>query len=185
MTPQSATFSDQGQARRDDASAASIVADLIQTALRTAEARSFRRLGEGPTDGEPDWDKDRRRPPPQGARLPTWRIGKVERFITENLDRPLPLETLAPLVRLSCSHFARACKNTFGLTPRQLVLQYRIERAQALMRDTLTPLSQVALACGFADQAHFSRLFRQTVGTTPRQWRCDNSASSAHRRDPS
>jgi transcriptional regulator GlxA family with amidase domain len=183
MTPQSAIFTDQNPARRDDASAASVVADLIQTALRTAEARSFRRLDEGPADGEPDWDKDRRRPPPQGVRLPTWRIRKVERFIVENLDRPLPLETLAPLVRLSCSHFARACKNTFGLTPRQLVLHHRIERARALMRDTLTPLSQVALACGFADQAHFSRLFRQTNGTTPRQWRRENFASSPHRKD--
>ncbi|MGR4863347.1 helix-turn-helix domain-containing protein [Caulobacter sp. LARHSG274] len=183
MTPQSATFTDQGPTRRDDASTASVVADLIQAALGAAEARSFRRLDEGPADGEPDWDRDRRRPPSKGARLPTWRIRKIERFIAENLDRPLPLETLAPLVRLSCSHFARACKNTFGLTPRQLVLHHRIEQAQALMRDALTPLSQVALACGFADQAHFSRLFRQTVGTTPRQWRRDNLASSLNRRD--
>jgi AraC family transcriptional regulator len=183
MTPESATFTHRAPARGGDASTASVVADLIQAALRAAETRSFASPDTGWTDGEPDPDKDRRRALPRGTLLAPWRVKKIDRFIAENLDRKLSLEVLAPLVRLSCSHFARACRNTFGLPLRQLVLRRRIERAQALMRDTLTPLSQVALACGFADQAHFSRLFRQTVGTTPRQWRRDNSASSLTRRN--
>lgn len=183
MSPEPATFTHRAPARGGDTSTASVVADLIQAALRAAETRSFASQDNGWTNGEPDPDKDRRRALPRGTVLATWRAKKVDRFIAENLDRKLSLEVLAPLVRLSCSHFARACRNTFGLPLRQLVLRRRIERAQALMRDTPTPLSQVALACGFADQAHFSRLFRQTVGTTPRQWRRDNSASSLNRRD--
>jgi AraC-like DNA-binding protein len=185
MTPESATFTHRTPLRGGDASTASVVADLIQTALRAAETRSFASQDIGWTNGEPDPDKDRRRALPRGAVLAPWRMKKIDRFVAENLDRKLSLEVLAPLVRLSCSHFARACRNTFGLSLRQLVLRRRIDRAQALMRDTLTPLSQVALACGFADQAHFSRLFRQTVGTTPRQWRRDNLASSPTPRDAS
>ena len=183
MTPQSATFTHRAPARGGETSTDSVVADLIQTALRAAETRSFASQDSGRTGGEPDPDKDRRRALPRGTMLAPWRAKKIDRFIAENLDRKLSLEILAPLVRLSCSHLARACRNTFGLPLRQLVLRRRIERAQALMRDTLTPLSQVALACGFADQAHFSRLFRQSIGTTPRQWRRDNSASSLNRRD--
>ena len=183
MTPESASFTNWAPARGGDVSTAFVVADLIQTALRAAETRSFARQDNGWTGGEPDPEKDRRRALPRGALLAPWRAKKIDRFIAENLDRKLSLEILAPLVRLSCSHFARACRNTFGLPLRQLVLRRRIERAQALMRDTLTPLSQVALACGFADQAHFSRLFRQTVGTTPRQWRRDNFTSCLNRRD--
>jgi AraC-like DNA-binding protein len=185
MTPESATFTRRTPLRGGDASTVSVVADLIQASLRAAETWSFASQDNGWTNGEPDPDKDRRRALPRGAVLAPWRMKKIDRFIAENLDRKLSLEVLAPLVRLSCSHFARACRNTFGLSLRHMVLRRRIERAQALMRDTLTPLSQIALACGFADQAHFSRLFRQAVGTTPRQWRRDNLASSLTPRDAS
>lgn len=179
MTSHPATFTHPAPARRH----ASVVANLMQAALQAAETRSFEGSDDGRANSEPDPGADRRRVLPQGTQLAPWRVKKLERFIEENLDRALNLEVLAPMVRLSCSHFARACRNTFGLPPRQLVLHHRIERAQALMRDTFTPLSQVALACGFADQAHFSRLFRQTVGSTPRQWRRDNFTSSLNRRD--
>jgi AraC-like DNA-binding protein len=185
MTPVSAAFTDQVPTGRDEASAAFVVADLIQTALRAAEARSFAsqddgRQEDGGTDGEPTPGQDRRCALPRGTQLAPWRAKKLDRFIEENLDRKLNLEILAPLVRLSCSHFARACRNTFGLSPRELVIRRRVERAQTLIRGSRTPLSQVALECGFADQAHFSRLFRQVVGTTPRQWRRDNPAPSSH-----
>ena len=179
MTPESAIFIDH------DASTASVVADLIQTALRAAKTRNLASQDDDWTDGEPGPGKDRRRALPQGTRLAPWRAKKLDRFIEENLDRKLNLEILAPLVRLSCSHFARACRNTFGMSPRELVIRRRIDHAQALMRDSRAPLSQVALECGFADHAHFSRLFRRIVGTTPREWRRDNPASSSHRRDAS
>jgi transcriptional regulator GlxA family with amidase domain len=39
------------------------------------------------------------------------------------------------------------------------------------MRVTTTPLAEVALACGFSDQCHFTRVFSQATGTTPSQWR--------------
>jgi transcriptional regulator GlxA family with amidase domain len=179
MTPASAIVASRAP-RGDDASPPNVIADLIQAALRTAETRSFKLQDDGRADGEPDPGRDRRRPPPQSTLLAPWRAKKLDRFIEENLDRKLNTEILAPLVRLSCSHFARACRNTFGLPPRELVIRRRVERAQALMRETRTPLSQVALACGFADQAHFSRLFRRVVGTPPRQWRRDNLAPSSH-----
>jgi AraC-like DNA-binding protein len=46
-----------------------------------------------------------------------------------------------------------------------------VEHAQRLMLATDAPLSQIALDCGLADQAHFSRLFRRFVGESPRSWR--------------
>lgn len=140
--------------------------------------RTFVAVDACPADGEPDPGADRRRPLPLGAQLPLWRAKKIERFIAANLDRTLSLETLASQVHLSCNHFARACKNTMGMTPRQLVLRHRIDRAQALLLDTATPLGEIALICGFADQAHFSRKFRQEVEATPSDWRRRNRAAS-------
>lgn len=140
--------------------------------------RTFADLDAHPPEGEPDPGADRRRPLPLGAQLPLWRAKKIERFIAANLDRTLSLETLASQVQLSCNHFARACKNTLGVTPRQLVLRHRIDHAQVLLRDTATPLGEIALICGFADQAHFSRKFRQEVEATPSDWRRRNRAAS-------
>jgi AraC family transcriptional regulator len=43
--------------------------------------------------------------------------------------------------------------------------------AKSLMLSTSMPLSEIALNCGMADQAHFTRIFRQSTGDTPARWR--------------
>lgn len=114
-------------------------------------------------------------PPPmqETARggLAPWQIRKVTRHVETNLDRPIRNEDLARIVRLNPSHFGRAFRNSFGEPPHEYVIRRRVERAQGLMLSTNAPLSAIALDCGMADQAHLSRLFRRTVGETPRAWR--------------
>lgn len=90
------------------------------------------------------------------------------------LDRPVRLNTVAEQVALSVSYFSRAFKETFGTTPHMHMLRLRLDRAQQLMLTTEDPLSQIALACGLADQAHLSKLFRRVVGETPSAWRRRN-----------
>lgn len=58
-----------------------------------------------------------------------------------------------------------------GSTPMQYVLAYRIEQAVKMIEEDSRPLGNIALACGFADQAHFSRSFKKVTGQTPRQYR--------------
>jgi hypothetical protein len=53
------------------------------------------------------------------------------------------------------------------LTPHAYVLRLRLELAQNLTLTTDDPLSQIALSCGLADQAHLSKLFRRTFHDTP------------------
>jgi len=72
---------------------------------------------------------------------------------------------------LSPCHFSRVFRDSFGCSPLEYVTRRRMEHAQGLMLSTDAPLSQIALDCGLADQAHFSRLFRRFVGETPRSWR--------------
>ncbi|SPJ26600.1 Arabinose operon regulatory protein [Falsiruegeria mediterranea M17] len=72
---------------------------------------------------------------------------------------------------MSPSDFARVFKETLGQTPMQYVLAYRIEQAAQMMRDKHLHLGEITLACGFADQAHFSRSFKQVTGQTPRRFR--------------
>jgi AraC family transcriptional regulator len=96
---------------------------------------------------------------------------KVTSHIEGNLDSPIKSEELATIARLNPCHFSRAFRNSFGRSPLEYVIRRRMERAQGLMLSTNAPLSQIALDCGMADQAHFSRMFHRVVGESPRVWR--------------
>jgi AraC family transcriptional regulator len=110
---------------------------------------------------------------PANARggLAPWQKRKVDRYLRENLDRTVRLNAVAEQVALSVSYFSRAFKESFGTTPHTHILRLRLELAQKLMLTTEDPLSQIAFACGLADQAHLSKLFRRLVGETPNAWR--------------
>ena len=78
------------------------------------------------------------------------------------------LEVATGLSRFDITrHFRRA----FGTSPHRYLLMRRLERARQMMRDPRTPLAEIAVAAGFADQAHFTRLFRKAFGFTPGLWR--------------
>jgi AraC-like DNA-binding protein len=81
----------------------------------------------------------------------------------------MALPRLADLGGLSPHHFLRVFKAEAGLTPHAYQLQRAIEHGKTLLAAG-TPICEAALACGFADQSHFSRLFRQFTGATPRQY---------------
>jgi AraC-like DNA-binding protein len=103
--------------------------------------------------------------------LTPWQIRRISDYIDEHLADPISLGTLSSIGRLSCGHFCRAFKISMGLTPHAYVQRRRIELAKSMMLDTDESLSQIACACGLADQSHLTRLFRQHVGQTPLAWR--------------
>ena len=100
-----------------------------------------------------------------------WQKRRVEAYLREHLGQSILIKTLADMVSLSTSHFCRAFKQSFGETPHAYLMALRIERAKEMMRSTAEPLSQIALACGLADQAHLSKIFHRSVGQTPSVWR--------------
>jgi AraC family transcriptional regulator len=106
--------------------------------------------------------------------LAPWQMRKVDRYLRATLDRSMRVEDLARQVSLSASHFCRAFKTSFGTTPHMYILRLRLELARTLMLTTRDSLSQIALLCGLADQAHLSKLFRREVGETPGAWRRRN-----------
>ena len=106
--------------------------------------------------------------------LAPWQKRKVEAYLSSHLERGVRVEELAAEARLSVSHFCRAFKQTFGDTPHAHIIRLRLGLAKTRMLATEEPLSQIALACGFADQAHFNKLFRRLMGETPGMWRRRN-----------
>ena len=87
------------------------------------------------------------------------------------LDEAIRVEDLSELVRLSAYNFSRAFKLSIGEAPHTYLVRRRLDRARHLMLTSDTALSEVALACGFYDQAHLSKLFRRCTGQSPAAWR--------------
>jgi AraC-like DNA-binding protein len=108
------------------------------------------------------------------AALSPWKAKRVMSHIDNNLARPLPVSELANVTQLSNSYFSRAFKGTFGQPPHAFILDRRVERARQEMLEGQEPLSQIALSCGFADQAHLARIFRREMGLAPSAWRHAN-----------
>jgi AraC family transcriptional regulator len=103
--------------------------------------------------------------------LPAWQARRVISHVDAHLSRRITVQELARLLGLSASHFCRAFKCIFGVSPRHYVLRRRIEVAQELMLTTSEPLSSIAIRCGMCDQPHFTHSFHRIVGETPYMWR--------------
>jgi AraC family transcriptional regulator len=117
-----------------------------------------------------------RYPRPNRDFMERWRARCVEGYVAVHLHAKIRMADLAKVTRSSQSKFHRSFKASFGCTPGQYVRRMRIERAQNLMMMSSEPLCQIAAECGFADQAHFSRCFRQFVGNPPALWRARQHA---------
>jgi AraC-like DNA-binding protein len=110
-------------------------------------------------------------PRPSKDRFAGWQEQRVRAYIAANLTNKLRLSDVSGNCGMSCSHFSRLFKNTFGITLHQWIIEQRISEARRLLRDTPTPIADIAVATGFADQAQFSRVFSRTTRTTPMSWR--------------
>lgn len=88
-------------------------------------------------------------------------------LMDEHYAASLTVDLLAHEVGLSPAHFARAFKETLGQAPHSYLLKLRLEKARRLLDHSDAVLSNVAQRTGFADQAHFTRLFKREFGVTP------------------
>ena len=103
--------------------------------------------------------------------LAPWQRCRAEELLSENLDGRIRLMEIARECALSVSHFARSFKETFGISTHQWLIRRRVEHAQELLRQTTTPIVDIAMQSGFGDQPAFTRTFRQVVGVSPGRWR--------------
>lgn len=93
-------------------------------------------------------------------------VARAQAIIQDSYGEPLALEGLASSAGVSVFHLERSFSARVGVPLHRYLLLVRIERATKLLR-TGTPPAEVAVACGFVDQAHMTRAFRRLFGFTP------------------
>jgi len=103
--------------------------------------------------------------------LAPWQLRCATELMIARLDEDISLSEPAAACALSASYFARAFKQSMGMPPHRWLLLQRVLHAKSLLRDADRSLSDVAIACGFSDQSHFTRVFTGIVGASPGAWR--------------
>jgi len=104
-------------------------------------------------------------------RLLAWQARKVLDYIDRHITTRVLVADLCALVWRSEAHFSRSFRSTFGCSPHAFVVRRRVELAARYMLQTDESLSDIALGCGFVDQAHLCKQFRVVTGETPAAWR--------------
>ncbi|QTF93092.1 AraC family transcriptional regulator [Halomonas sp. BM-2019] len=102
---------------------------------------------------------------------PRLRLLRLLPEIEADLARPWRVRDWAARCHLAEAAFARQFRALTGQSPHAWLVARRLARARTLMGASLASLTEIALACGFGDAAHFSRVFRSRHGCSPRQWR--------------
>lgn len=102
--------------------------------------------------------------------LAPWQERRAAEFLVAHLDEPFSLVELANVCELSRSYFIKAFKESFGKTPHRWLMDYRVGRSRQMLRDGAS-LAEIALACGFSDQSHMTRVFVDYTGVSPGRYR--------------
>lgn len=104
-----------------------------------------------------------------GAR-PDW-VARVKEMLDANWNRCLSLDELALEARVHPVTISKRFRRYFGCTLGEYVRKLKVERSLPLVKESTRSLTEIALMCGFSDQSHFSRTFKQITGFSPYRFR--------------
>jgi AraC-like DNA-binding protein len=105
--------------------------------------------------------------PDKGRQL----LDAVRSRIVGTLPKALDVHALAAEYGMSRTHFSHFFRRRSGLTPAHFATEVRIHEAARMLLDTHAPLKQIAIACGFANANHFSKVFRRIQHVSPKAYR--------------
>lgn len=112
-----------------------------------------------------------------GSWVPPLWLAEAIRHVRKALATPLTVRSLAASVGVSPSRLSHVFRAAMGRSVSEYIRECRVRAAAAALRETADPIGDVALACGFYDQAHLTRAFKTLRSMTPLEYR------RAHRSD--
>jgi AraC family transcriptional regulator len=102
--------------------------------------------------------------------LSSYTLRQVLAYIRSHLSEDLSIIDLAQVAGMSPYYFLRLFKKSMHITSRQYIIQMRVDRAKELLRSRELSIADIALECGFTNQSHFTNVFRQSIGVTPKAY---------------
>jgi len=115
---------------------------------------------------------------------PASRLAGLLATLAAHPERDWTAADMAARMGLSVSRLHAVFREELDTTPQAWLAERRIERAQQWLTDTPLPLTEIALACGYADQSAFTRAFGRATGLTPAAYRRRAQASRQTRGEP-
>lgn len=98
-------------------------------------------------------------------------IREAENIIRFHYDRDINVRSLAQSFHLTLEYFSRLFKAETGKNPHQMIMDYRMEKARALLTTTNLTVAEIANCVGIRDAHYFSKLFKSVNGCTPTEYR--------------
>ncbi len=95
---------------------------------------------------------------------------RLRQFVLEKMDADLRPEDLAEAATVSLRQLQRLFREELGSTPHQFIIMLKMERAAELLRSGGHNVTEVSFACGYADPAYFSKVFKKYFGCAPRDY---------------
>jgi AraC family transcriptional regulator len=105
-----------------------------------------------------------------GSKVPSW-LFEARELLRERFAESVTMECVASEVGIHPVNLSQEFKRHFKSTPGNYLRKLRVDFASRQLSQTSLPLVEIAMAAGFADQAHFSRAFRERTGLTPSEYR--------------
>ena len=102
---------------------------------------------------------------------PRERSKNILAYLHKHYAEKVTINDIATAVNVSPKECIRSFKKSIHQTPIEYLLNYRIEQAKKLLRQSELTITDVALQAGFSTSAYFSKIFRERVGQTPREYR--------------
>lgn len=110
-------------------------------------------------------------PATPGNGLSPHRLQRVCGLMAERMGEQLHVDDLAESICMSPFHFARMFKKSTGEAPHEYLTRLRMDEAKRLLAETGEPLASIAVRVGYRTQAHFTGVFHERTGATPRAFR--------------
>ena len=95
-------------------------------------------------------------------------------YISENFHEQLNLFECAKQLNISYDYFQHKFKSLTGFSPKQFLMEQRLQNAQKMLREENYNCTEIAYRCGFCTSAQFSALFKHKYGITPLQYKKKN-----------
>ncbi len=102
-------------------------------------------------------------------------IKEAVTFIEQNYHFPITVESIAAFCGLNRNYLGKLFKENLNQTLQQFLMSYRMNKAADLLSSTEMSIAEIGCRCGYQNQLHFSRAFKNVVGIPPSQWRAEHA----------